>query len=113
MVTIPMKKYKETAGFIKDLAYCKNSPSYLSVVSDVTNGLSPDMETEIFKIDYSPSTMTLEIFGRITSTFDFAHKGYQQFVSFMKSKGYAVVENRFDTDIDNSQFLVRFTKRIG
>jgi hypothetical protein len=113
LVTIPMKKYKETAGFIKDLAYCKNSPSYLSVVSDVTNGLSPDMETEIFKIDYSPSTMTLEIFGRITSTFDFAHKGYQQFVSFMKSKGYAVVENRFDTDIDNSQFLVRFTKRIG
>jgi hypothetical protein len=82
-------------------------------VSDVTSGLSPDMETEIFKIDYSPHTMTLEIFGRIMSTFDFAHKGYQQFVSFMKSRGYAVVENRFDTDIDNSQFLVKFTKRIG
>jgi len=31
----------------------------------------------------------------------------------MKSKGYTVVENRFDTDINDSKFLVKFTKRIG
>lgn len=110
---IPLKTYKNTVGFIKGLVYYKDAPSYLLVMSDVTNGLAPDMETEILKIDYTPNGMTLEIFGQIRTAFNSAYKGYQQFVSFMKSKGYNVVENRFDTDINDSKFLVKFTKRIG
>ena len=110
---IPLKTYKDTVGFIKGLVYNKEAPSYLLVMSDVTNGLSPDMETEILKIDYTSNAMTLEIYGKIRTAFNTAYKGYQQFVSFMKSKGYTVVENRFDTDINDSKFLVKFTKRIG
>jgi hypothetical protein len=110
---IPLKTYKDTVGFIKGLVYNKDAPSYLLVMSDVTNGLSPDMETEILKIDYTQNAMSLEIFGKITTAFNTAHKGYQQFVSFMRSKGYAVVEDRFDTDINDSKFLIKFTKRIG
>ena len=81
-------------------------------MNNVANGLSPDMETEILKIDYTPNAMSLEIFGKIRTAFNPAHKGYQKFVSFMKTKGYTVVENRFDTDINDSKFLVKFTKRI-
>ena len=110
---IPFNTYKDTVGFIKGLLYNKEAPSYLLVMSDVTNGLSPDMETEILKVDYTPNLMTLEIFGKIRTAFNSAHKGYQQFVSFMTSKGYTVVENRFDTDINDSKFLVKFKKRIG
>ncbi len=108
----PLKTYKETVGFIKGLVYDKDVPSYLHVMNTVANGLSPDMETEILKIDYTPNAMSLEIFGKIRTAFNTAHKGYQRFVSFMKSKGYNVVENRFDTDINDSKFLVKFTKRI-
>jgi len=111
--TIPLKTYDDTVGFIKGLVFYKEAPSYLHVMSDVTDGLSPDMETEILKIDYTSNAMTLEIFGKIKTAFNIAHKGYQQFISFMKSKGYTVVENRFDTDINDSKFLVKFTKRIG
>jgi hypothetical protein len=82
-------------------------------MNDVTNGLSSDMETEILKIDYSANSMTLEIFGRVQADFDSAHKGYQQFISYMKSKGYAVTEDRFDTNIRESKYLAKFTKRIG
>ena len=110
---IPTEIYQDTIGFIKDLSYCKNSPSYLDVMSDVANGLSSDMETEILKIDYSTNALILEIFGRVQTAFDSAHKGYQQFISYMKSKGYTVMENRFDTNIRDSKFLVKFTKRIG
>ena len=110
---IPLKTYKETVGFIKGLVYYNDVPSYLHVLSDVATGLSPDMETEILKIDYSNNAMLLEIFGKIRTAFNTAHKGYQQFVSFMKSKGYSVVENRFDTDINDSKYLIKFTKRIG
>ena len=110
---IPLKTYKETVGFIKGLVYYNDAPSYLHVLSDVANGLSPDMETEILKIDYSNNAMLLEIFGKVRTAFNTAHKGYQQFVSFMKSKGYSVVENRFDTDINDSKYLIKFTKRIG
>jgi hypothetical protein len=109
---IPLKRYKETVGFIKGLVYDKEVPSYLHVMNNVANGLSPDMETEILKIDYTPNAMSLEIFGKIRTAFNTAQRGYQQFVSFMKSKGYTVVENRFDTDINDSKFLVKFTKRI-
>ena len=110
---IPVKTYEDTVDFIKGLAYYKDAPSYLLVMNDVTNGLSPDMETEILKIDYAKHTMSLEIFGKISTAFNTAHKGYQQFISYMTSKGYAVIENRFDTDINDSKFLVKFTKRIG
>jgi hypothetical protein len=108
----PLKTCQDTVGFIKGLVYNKAAPSYLLVMRDVTNGLSPDMETEILKIDYRHHALSLEIFGKIRTAFNTAHKGYQQFVSFMKSKGYAVEENRFDTDINDSKFLVKFTKRI-
>jgi len=108
----PMKTYKDTVGIIKELAYNKAAPSYLHVLGDVTSGLSPDMETEILKIDYTPYAMSLEIFGKIRTAFNTAYKGYQQFVSFMKLRGYTVVENRFDTDINDSKFLVKFKKRI-
>jgi len=110
---IPLQTYRDTVSFIKGLLYTKNAPSYLFVMSDVTNGLSQDMETEILKIDYTHNAMTLEVFGKIRTAFNSAHKGYQQFISFMTSKGYRVVENRFDTDINDSKFLVKFTKRIG
>jgi hypothetical protein len=110
---IPPGSYQDTIGFIKDLSFCKNSPSYLDVMNDVTDGLSSDMETEIIKIDYSADAMMLEIFGRIQAAFDSAQKGYQQFISYMKSKGYNITENRFDTNIRNSKFLVKFTKRVG
>ena len=113
MNAIPAETYQDIFGFIKALSYCKNSPSYLDVMSDITKGLSSDMETEILKIDYSADAMTLEIFGRIHAEFDSAHKGYQQFISFMKSKGYVVTENRFDTNIRESKYLAKFTKRIG
>jgi hypothetical protein len=113
MNAIPVETYRDIFEFIKDLSYCKNSPSYLDVMSDVTRGLSSDMETDILKIDFSANAMTLEIFGRIQTDFDSAHKGYQQFISFMKSKGYSVTENRFDTDIRESKYLAKFTKRIG
>ena len=63
-------------------------------------------------MDYIPGMLTLEIFGRINAPFEVAHKGYQRFVSLMKSKDYVVVENRFDTEISDSQFLVKFTKGI-
>jgi len=109
---IPLKTYQDTVGFIKELVYNKAAPSYLLVMRDVTNGLSPDMETEILKIDYTHHTLSLEIFGKIRTAFNTAHKGYQHFVSFMRSKGYTVEENRFDTDINDSKFLVKFTKRI-
>lgn len=110
---IPLKTYKDTIGFIKGLVYNKDAPSYLLVMSDVTNGLSPDMETEILKIDYTQNAISLEIFGKIRTAFNTANKGYQQFVSFMRSKGYTVIEDRFDTNINDSKFLVKFTKRIG
>ncbi|MGA7143914.1 MAG: hypothetical protein WBY47_05370 [Desulfobacterales bacterium] len=113
MNAIPAETYRDTFEFIKDLSYCKNSPSYLDVMNDVTKGLSSDMETEILKIDYSADAMTLEIFGRIQADFDSAHNGYQEFISFMKSKGYSVTENRFDTNIRESKYLAKFTKRIG
>ena len=109
----PAGAYQNIIGFIKDLSYCKNSPSYLDVMKNVSDGLSANMETEIVKIEYSANAMILEIFGRIQAAFDSAQKGFQQFISYMKSKGYNITESRFDTNIRHSKFLVKFTKRIG
>jgi hypothetical protein len=70
------------------------------------------MQLESMRIDYSASGIQLEIFGKITTPFNTAYKGYQNFLHTVKNRGYAITENRFDTEIQNSQFFIKLTKAI-
>jgi hypothetical protein len=104
--------YNETFSFVRDLARYYKSPSYKSVVNDISEALPEGMTVEVLKVDYTESRVTIEIFGKTESPFDDAYEGYQRFTDMLVQWGYRVVESKFDTEIRQSQFMTRFTRTI-
>jgi len=106
------EKLKNTLKFVKQLDSYKSSPSYKKVINDISGSISRNMKFNVVKLDYSGSELQLEVFGRIEAPFNMAHKGYRDFLASLKQRGYLVSESRFDTQIRNSEFVIKLKKRI-
>ena len=106
------EKLKNTLKFVKQLDSYKSSPSYKKVINDISGSISRNMKFNVVKLDYSGSELQLEVFGRIEAPFNMAHKGYRDFLASLKQRGYSVSESRFDTQIRNSEFIIKLKKRI-
>jgi len=106
------EKLKNTLKFVKQLDSYKSSPSYKKVINDISASVSRNMKFNVVKLDYSGSELQLEVFGRIEAPFNMAHKGYRDFLASLKQRGYLVSESRFDTQIRNSEFVIKLKKRI-
>jgi hypothetical protein len=108
----PQLEYKETLAFVRELAFYQRAPSYKEVINDISDARSSDMKVDVLKIDYSKDEMMAEIFGMVQAPFDLAYKGYQGFVETLTKKGYFIKESSFNTEINSSEFLLTFKKRI-
>ncbi|MDY6792658.1 MAG: hypothetical protein SWH54_15460 [Thermodesulfobacteriota bacterium] len=106
------EKLKATLEFVKQLDSYKKSPSYKRVINDISASISRNMKFNVVKLDYSGSELLLEIFGRVEAPFNMAHKGYRDFLTSLKKRGYSVTESRFDTQINSSEFMIKLKKRI-
>ncbi len=106
------EKLKNSIKFVKQLDSYKSSPSYKKVINDISASVSRNMKFNVVKLDYSASELQLEVFGRIEAPFNMAHKGYRDFMSSLKQRGYSVSESRFDTQIRDSKFMIKLKKRI-
>lgn len=106
------EKLKSTLKLVKQLDSYKNSPSYKKVINDISDSVSRNMKFDVLKLDYSGGELQLEVFGRIEAPFNMAHKGYRDFLTSLKQRGYSVSESRFDTQIRDSEFIVKLKKRI-
>ena len=106
------EKLKNTLKFVKQLDSYKSSPSYKKVINDISGSVSRNMKFNVVKLDYSGSELQLEVFGQIEAPFNMAHKGYRDFLASLKQRGYSVSESRFDTQIRNSEFMIKLKKRI-
>jgi hypothetical protein len=108
----PHTSYEDVLPFVKDLERYHRMPSFKTVVNDLSGALSKTMSVEVLKVDYGENDLTIEIFGRATTTFDQAHKGYLRFLGLLQKNGYTIVESNFDTKIEASSFLTRLNKKI-
>ena len=111
-LAISKKRYENTLSFIRDLNFYRSAPSYKKIINDISDATSSDMKVSVLKMDYTDDEVCIEIFGQIKAPFDIAYKGYQSFMGILRQNGYTVKESRFDTEIRDSQFLVKFVKRI-
>ena len=103
--------YKDTFAFIKELDRNRRMPSLKQVLKDITEALPGQMAAYVLKASYDTHMLKIEIFVKTAALFDTAYKGYQSFLSIMEQRGYDVAESKFDTSIQDSQFLVVFNKR--
>jgi hypothetical protein len=110
---IALDELKQTVRFLNELAYYRGAPSYKKVVDDISEGLTGETVLENLKIDYTQDQLQVEIYGRTAAPFETAYKGYQTLQALLRRKGYTIEVQRFDTEIQHSAFLVKFSKRIG
>ena len=111
---VPMQEIsrKDVLAFVKDLRRYRSAPAYKKIISDVSETLPESMSVEVFKLDYTENEVKIELFGTAADSFEQAYVGYQGFIRSLEKEGYYVEESKFDTEIRESEFLVRLTKRI-
>ena len=110
--TISLEELDSSLAFLKDLSFYRHAPAYKTVINDMADGFAVDMVLETLKIDYTPDEILVEAFGRIRAPFKNAYKGYQRCLRTLTGKGYFLTANHFDTEIRNSQFLIKFGKKL-
>jgi hypothetical protein len=103
---------KQTVQFVSELAFYRKAPSFKDVLNDVALAVADEMRLDVFKIDYNKNHIQLELFGRIEAPFNEAYKKYRDMLAVLSKSGYSIQEKRFDTEINTSQFLFKFKKRI-
>jgi hypothetical protein len=109
-VNIDREKFNETLAFVKNLASSRSVPSFKDIIDDLSAAASEHIQFQVMKVDYSANDLKLELFGFIEAPFSIAHQSYQDMIQYFKQKGFLLQESRFSTDIQNSEFLLKFNR---
>ena len=104
--------YRETFTFVREIANYRKTPSFDQLLNDISEALPEALSVDGLTADFGEDDLKVEIFAKVREPFDTAYKGYQAFLFVMRKKGYVVGESEFNTSIQESQFSVRFKKRI-
>jgi hypothetical protein len=109
---ISVAQFTATVDFIRELAAYRRAPAYKKIINDIAAGITPDMLLEQLKMGYAPEGVSIEVFGRVAAPFDKAYRGYQDLMQRLRQSGYRITEERFDTEIQESRFLIKLTHGI-
>jgi len=104
--------YQDTLSFVKKLSIYRETPSFQFVLNDLSSEWFAEMKLETLKVNYTSDSIQLELFGKISASFNSAYKGYQNFLHALKKRGYHLTENRFDTEIQDSRFFIKLSRAI-
>ncbi|MCP3876753.1 MAG: hypothetical protein GY699_26890 [Desulfobacteraceae bacterium] len=98
--------------FVDGLYLYKNAPSFRHLINDIEKGLFSAAKVESLKITYTGTEAKTEVYGSIKLDFDNAYQGYQILVKNLMNKGYTIIENNFNTQINRSEFRLIFSRSI-
>lgn len=96
--------------FVGQLDRNRNTPSYQQIVDDLTQTALKQLALDHLKIDMASGQVRLELSGNIDAPFEVAHGGYQRFLHQMTARGYRVDESRFETQINQSQVVLKLSR---
>ena len=104
--------YKSVLDFIDQLWTARSLPSYSQIFRDLSIGLGDALELKSLKADYMGSKVEIEVFGNARASFETAYKAYRELQQQLQYRGYTLQSNRFDTQINTSDFMIRFAKEL-
>lgn len=105
------EKSMSTFSFVKMLNSCRDSESFKDIMNEIAGKFSSDTILESLTIKYLDQNIEFSIIGKIASPFNIAHKRYQNLIFTLKNNGYTITENSFNTQIKNSQFSIKATRK--
>lgn len=109
-IAVTAVAYKPTLAFIEQLWNSRQLPTYGQILSDLGQGMQPALLLESIKADYTDDQVIVKVFGKANAPFEVAHKAYQKLQLRLRLRGYKVTEERFDTQINVSNFVLQFVK---
>lgn len=104
--------YESTFAFVKDLWSCRKLPTYNQILEDVGPGIQGILRVKNIKADYSEDKVEVNVFGSASAPFERSYKAYRQLRQKLSKRGYTMLDDRFDTRINVSSFVLRFVKEV-
>ena len=102
--------YQGTLDLIGQLWICRTLPTYNQILSDVGQGIDGTLRVENIKADYTDTAVKVKAFGTAEAPFKASYKAFQKLRQRLSQRGYKLIDERFDTRINASQFVLQFTK---
>jgi hypothetical protein len=104
--------YESVLDFIERLWFCRQLPTYSHILADLGLAIDGVLRVENIKADYTENHVTITAFGTSLAPFEVSHKAYQALRKRLSKKGYRVADERFDTQINTSHFVLQFVKEV-
>lgn len=102
--------YEKTLNFVQRLWSCTKLPTYRQILADVGQGIDGVLQVENIKAEYSDNKVDIKAFGSAQAPFETSYKAYQELRDRILQRGYRLVDDRFDTRINASHFVLQFAK---
>lgn len=104
--------YKSELNFIQGLWISRQLPTYSQILQDVRQGMSSTLKIENLNAIYSDGKVEVKAFGSVSAPFETAHKRYRALQDRLRKRGYRILTEQFDTQINASSFLIHFAKEV-
>lgn len=111
-ISFSLVDYKPILDFTDQLWTARSLPGYIQVLRDLSNGLGSALELKSLKADYTAGGVEIEVFGSAVSSFENSYKAYQELQQQLRRRGYAIQSEKFDTQINRSDFMMRLSKEL-
>lgn len=105
--------YTASLELLKKLDRYRVAKTFKSVINDLSAAVSNQMVIEQVQVDVQDDAMTVQIRGKIDAGFQTAYRNYQKLIKNIEQNNYKVVENTFNTEIDQAEFLLVYESFIG
>jgi hypothetical protein len=109
---LSLAHYEPVLKFLEQLRDARSLPGYGRILRDFSTGAGSELQLEVFKADYDDRKVRIEAFGTARTPFESAHRAYQGLQERLRRRGYTILEQRFDTRIDQSDFMLRLVKEL-
>lgn len=104
--------YKPIFDFVDQLWTARSLPGYGQLLRDFSIGLGNALELKSLKADYTAGGVEIEVFGSAIAPFENSYKAYQELQQQLRRRGYIIRSERFDTQINTSDFMIRLAKEL-
>lgn len=112
VVASSQEAYKPIMTLLEQLWRSRVLPGYSQLLRDLSAGPGSDLKLEVLKADYDDRKVRVEAFGTSQAPFEVSYKAYQGLQQQLRQRGYDITQERFDTRIDRSDFMIQCAKEL-
>ena len=104
--------YAESLALLGRLDRYRSAKTFKAVINDLSASVSDQMIIEQVKADVQGDAMNVQVRGTIRAGFQTAYHDYQRLLKNIKRNNYEIVENTFNTEIDQAEFLLIYKSSL-